>query len=518
MKNLNLLIAFALVITIVSCQKRESTLNATFPGNENPTSVVPKEKINAFIRAQWEKNHQFDWKTASDSLLWSALVQSDSVLSVGYQPAGFSDLANKIHAIDVTDANWKSTRAQVLDLILKFERKTSTALSEKDVLVFKENKLPVFDIKVSQFATIKALRASNLVRYAEPIGYGKYMDDGSSTKYTARAGASASSVLSFGCGTNVATPGLVAGVDYTNITPGAKQSWNYTYHNIPQAWARSTGQNVKVMIIDTGVSPDQDNLGASFNQGSSTGRTIEKLVTFPGATPDDLCGHGTAMSGALAGPRGTNGASTGIAYNCNLVVVHAAENVVILSSESVQGVSAAYILGGDRTDVKIISMSMGTIIAFNQITDAIQYAYNKGKLMFCAAGTTNSSIPNIIGVIFPAYLPTVVAVTGMKDNLTDRCVDCHVGPEVAFTIVMEKTSNGTTALSLAMSGAAPSTVGGSSVATSSCSAIAALVWSKYPTYPKDSIIARMKRASSFASNRNHDFGWGIPNADVAVGQ
>lgn len=512
MKNLNLFIAFILLATIVSCQKGETRLNASGPIVQNPESVVPKAKINAFIYDQLAKTQHFEWKAANDSLLWSALVQGDSVLAVGYQPAGFTNLADKMHTVNVADESWKSARNQLMDLVLRNEKKTGK--TDKDLLVFKENRLPYFTVKVSNIATIKALRASNLVRYTEPIGYGKFMNQGAT-----KSGLSTeSSVLTFGCGTNVATPGLVAGVDYTNITPGAKQSWNYTYHKIPQAWARSTGQGVKVMIIDTGVSADQDNLGANFNQGASSGRSIEKLVTFPGGTPADLCGHGTAMSGALAGPRGTDGASAGIAYNSNLIVVHAAENVVILSSESVQGVADAYVLGGDRADVKIISMSMGSIIAFNPINDAIIYAYNKGKLMFCAAGTSNSSIPNWIGVIYPADRPQVVAVTGIKDNLTERCVDCHVGREVAFTIVMEKTSTATTALSLAMTGDAPSTVGGSSVATASCSAIAALVWSKYPTYPKDSIIARMKRASSLANNKSTTFGWGIPDADVAVGQ
>jgi subtilisin family serine protease len=512
MKIFNSLITFILFSTIVSCQKGERSLNASGPGVQNPESVVPKARINSFIYDQLAKTQHFEWKSANDSLLWSALVQGDSILAVGYQPAGFTNLADQMHTLNVADDNWKSARNQVMNLIRNQEKKTGS--TDKDLLVFRENRLPYFTVKVSNFATIKALRASNLVRYAEPIGYGKFMNADKSPQGVTTE----SSLLTFGCGTNIATPGLVAGSDYTNITPGAKQSWNYTYHKIPQAWARSTGQGVKVMIIDTGVSADQDNLGANFNQGASSGRSIEKLVTFPGGTPADLCGHGTAMSGALAAPRGTDGASAGIAYNSNLIVVHAAENVVILSPESVQGVTDAYLLGGDRADVKIISMSMGTIITVSQINDAIIYAYNKGKLMFCAAGTSNSSIPNWIGVIYPANMPQVVAVTGIKDNLTERCVDCHVGSQVAFTIVMEKTSNAVTPLSLAMTGDAPSTVGGSSVATASCAGIAALVWSKYPNYPKDSILARMKRASSLANNKSATFGWGIPDADVAVGQ
>jgi subtilisin family serine protease len=196
--------------------------------------------------------------------------------------------------------------------------------------------------------------------------------------------------------------------------------------------------------------------------------------------------------------------------------VHAAENVVLLSTDAINGVTNAYVVGADDPAVKIISMSMGTIFSSGQIKDAITYAYSKQKLMFCAAGTSTSFFAGFVGVIFPANQPQVVAVTGMKDNLRDRCDNCHTGSKVDFAIVMQK-STGRNPLSLAMSGDVPSTVGGSSVATASCAAIAALVWSKYPTYPRDSIIARMARASGFANSRSSKFGWGIINADAAVG-
>jgi subtilisin family serine protease len=491
----------AICIAFLSCNKTETP---HFPPVHNPSAVIPKSDINNFVKAQLEKNNYFDWKMASDTMVWSALIQADSVLSVGYQPEGLSGLDKNIHTIDVNSAAWKEAKEKVTAIILAYEPAVK--------VMFKEGVLPVMDIRVSQFGTVKALRASGLVRYAEPIGYGAYMSDVTKSDLQ-----SASSILSSGCGYNTPKTDLVADVDYTNVQPGAKQSWNYPYHNIPLAWARSTGQNIKVMLIDTGVSDTQENLGAAFNQGASSGRTLQKLVTYAGGTVNDECGHGTSMAGALAAPRGIDGNATGIAYNCNLVAVHAAENVVLLSSASIVGVANAYLTGADDPDVKIISMSMGTIFSSGEIKDALAYAYNKQKLMFCAAGTSTAFFASFVGVIFPADQPQVVAVTGIKDNLTERCDDCHVGSKVDFVIVMEKSGTGRNPITTAMSGDIPSTVGGSSVATASCSGIAALVWSKYPSYPKDSIMARLIRSSSNASNRSSKFGWGIINANAAVG-
>ncbi len=232
---------------------------------------------------------------------------------------------------------------------------------------------------------------------------------------------------SSGCGSNIAEP-LVDNVDYTTIAPGTKQSWNYAYHKIPHAWAKSTGAGTKVFIIDTGCEFDQENLGSAFNQGQSSGRTTEKIVTLPRATffgiptgpvetPDDGCGHGTSMAGACAAPRGIDGAACGVAYNCNLVVCRAAEDVFMDASREVKGASDAFTNAGNRADVKIISISMGRITSSSQMQDAIMFAYGKGKLIFCAAGTSFGWAAGWFGVIFPATLSQVNAVTGVRDNL-----------------------------------------------------------------------------------------------------
>ena len=121
-----------------------------------------------------------------------------------------------------------------------------------------------------------------------------------------------------------------------------------------------------------------------------------------------------------------------MAYNANLVTVHAAEDVLIDANREVKGIVDAYLLAGNRADVRI-SMSMGRLTSSSQIGDAIAYAYGKGKLIFCAAGTSFDWTAGWIGVIYPASLPEAVAVTGMKSDLGTRCDECHVGADVEFT-------------------------------------------------------------------------------------
>jgi len=499
----------AVVILFAACNK---TMDQT--GVEKNPQRMSSGQIDQFIKEQLAQKGSFEWSTASTDMVWSALQERDQVLSIGYKPASMRESDIRLHETDIQSPEWKEARMAVMQIILEEEGRDGKPLTEKDILEYDETVLPVLNVRVKQWSTIQRLRASELVRYAEPMGYEPAVDQAKVTS-------------SSGCGSNTPEP-LVFGTDYTNIIPGAKQSWNYAYHNIPQAWQKSTGAGVKVFIIDTGSEFDQENLGGSFNQGYSAGRTIERIVTLPRETflgiptgpvetADDGCGHGTAMAGACAAPRGTDGASVGVAYNCNLVTCRASADVLIDASREVRGVSDAYINAGNRADVKIISMSMGRITSSSQIRDAIRYAYGKGKMIFCAAGTSFSWTSGWYGVIFPATMSEVSAVTGVRDNDPyTTCTVCHDGSQTDFTIVMERGSDSQHPLTLAANGDVPSTVGGSSVATATAAGIAALVWSKYPSYTRAQVLNKLTQSSSNYPTLNSRLGWGKIDANKAT--
>ena len=504
--------AFALLAMtfMLSCKKT----GVNCEENVNPEKLT-SQQIDAFIKKKFEADHRFEWSSASDQIIWSALQESDRVLSVGFMPAGISAADIKLETVDINDEKWMNAKKEVLNIILTEEQKLNKNITLNDIIQWQENVLPVIDVNVSSFSTIQKLRACNLVRYAEPMGY--------EPKEVAGKVLSSS-----GCGSNTAESGLVANVDYATILPASKQSWNYQYHKIPNAWAKSTGAGVKVFIIDTGCEYDQENLGTAFNQGYSSGRTVDKIVTLPRNTflgipygsaeiPDDGCGHGTSMAGACAAPRGTDGAACGVAYNCNLIVCRAAADVFLDESREVKGASDAFTNAANRADVKIISMSMGKITSSSQLSDAIKYAYGKNKLIFCAAGTSFGWTSGWFGVIFPGYMSQVNAVTGVRDNqFTTTCTDCHDGSETDFTIVMEKASNERHPLTLAMTGNLPSTVGGSSVSTATAAGIAALVWSRFPSLTRDQVLNKLVQSSANYPNRNSSLGWGNMNADAAT--
>lgn len=513
MKKSFYLLAIGLFCGQFGCQKSENNL----PQTRLETAPADPTALDEFIKTTVLQKGEFRWEWATDAEIWTAISNSDFVLAVGWKPAAEKNVACRLHEIDLNSPDWQAARQAVLTLALESERQIQPDLTAEKLLAFAENgSIPVFNFRVRNATTIAVLRKNDLVRYAEPAGYEPFMKN----QAIDRSGS--------GCDSNGPEPGLVNNVDYTIKTPHCKAGWNHPSHKISEAWANSSGAGIKIQYIDTGVSFAQENLDEAFNQGESTGRTMERLVTLPQATniwgnpiglpetPDDGCGHGTSMIGAGAAPRGTDGATVGIAYNCDVISVRAAADVYLDESREVVGVSAAFTNAGNNNSVKIISMSMGRVTSSGQISDAIKYAHGKGKMIFCAAGTSFWWTSWFWGVIFPASMTEAIAVTGQKSNGSSACGNCHSGSKVDFTLLMEKVDNGRTPLSLAMDGDDPSTVGGSSVATASTAAIAALVWSKYPSWTRTQVFTRLKTSGNYYPNKHGSFGWGRVNAQAAT--
>jgi subtilisin family serine protease len=507
----NYLIAGALLF-LTSCQKR-NRVNDIDAGPQK----ISVAAINATMLQTVQATGSFSWRDADISLVWNALSQSDSILSVGYCLPGQKNIESDLASVSVGDPNWMAAKDKVLSLIYEEESTVRSLNSRNDLIVWEENFLPVVDVKVTSFKTLQKLRMSEYVRYAEPMGfdYSPVVADGKINSDS-------------GCDSNFPDYQLYLYSHYTSVLPNAKASWNYAPHGITEAWDRCSGSGVKVFLIDTGIDPMQENLGSSFNQGYSSGRTIEKIVTLPRntflgipigpvETPSDQCGHGTMMAGVLSAPRGLDGNAAGVAYNCNLVACRAAANVFIDESREVKGVADAFVNAANRTDVKIISMSMGRISSSSQISDAIKYAYQKGKLIYCAAGTSMTWTAGWVGVIFPASMNEVQAVTGVKEYTNFvACDNCHKGAEVDFVVVMERAADKRHPLTVASFGDTPSTVGGSSVSTATMAGISALLWSRYPSYSREQIVQKLQRYSSLYPIKSSLWGWGTVQINFAT--
>ena len=515
-----------LVVTLGACQKEKdnTSVDSTYPNTElilsnpieplNDRDPLSRSELLQEFTSHLERFGVISWSAYDDFTVWSTAIASDSVISVGYQPDGYGNLDQSIHQINIESAEWKNAKNDLINYVVSETKKKYPELSleAEDLLVFGDKPLPYFNIRVWDYEILANLRNFSLVRYAEPMGFsfenqGPFRSDS-------------------GCGGNsgIANP---SPSDYVTAPQGPRISWNFLDMKIHKAWqAGSQGNGVTIGIIDTGISSDQAKLNGEFSGGLSGNRTVERygfhdpcfLFFFcENDGIDDLCGHGTNMAGTAVGPASSDGSFAGVAFQSNLIGIRAAEDVIHDSSAEQDGVSDAFTFLGNRADLDIISMSMGNLFSSGQITDAINFAYNQGKMIFTAAGTS-LEFTTFVGVIFPATLSNTIAVTGTKTGSPmAKCSTCHSGSQVDFVVTMEDRNNSNrTPLTLADSGNDPNYTGGSSVATATAAGIAALVWSNDLTQTREDVLEALKNASSFYPARDGSYGWGKINARTAV--
>ena len=504
MKPLKLSLLFIVLLSIVSCTQdalllendQQSDLKAT--ASQELLTIV---QINSIIDNQLKTTGNFSWGKVTDQVLWSATVHGNHILSIGYGNEGESFRTSENQRL-------LNSKNEIIQEILELENTTfKTTLIEDDAV------LNLIDLKVSSIESISALRKRSDIRYLEPNGYSFFTNE----VYPQNERSSS------GCGKDGTNLRLY---DYRTIAPNALISWTFDQHNIQQAWEYSTGAGITVGLIYTGVSASQPFLGSNFNDGYSSGRTIEKYGTFIDSVwpwsdnydgPHDKCGHGTSMGSTIASPRNDNYMPVGVAYNSNLVSYRATEDVLLNDYHERKGVKDALIELGNRNDVKIISMSIGYPWSIGNVRDAVEYAYAQGKLIF-AAGGTSTELTNWYPVIFPASMSETIAVTGITDNgAYQQCDTCHDGDEIEFTIVMERNRNNSrTGAVLGFYEGDTDYVGGSSVATATTAGIAALVWSIHPGWSRSQVLNKMRQSSEFYPNKDDNKGYGNIDALQAV--
>ncbi len=501
-------LAGAILLATLSCSNDEELTPTELTEDitidlQQSNKFLSIEEINKIIDKSFYEKKSFSWDDVATNVLWSAAVHGGNMITIGY-----GDKNESFH--DQKNSRISSMQNRIIQIVQKNEGSSKSTLKTKS-----DEVLNVMDIEVTSLETVRELRIANNIRYLEPNGYSFY-------KLTQEKGASQQ--RSAGCDTSGQT---LNNNDFRTITPGAKLPWTFDYHNIEEAWSQSTGRGVTIGIIDTGLSPNQSLLGSNFRDGASVNnRTVEKYGTYIDSAwwwsnnidgPNDQCGHGTSMASAAVAPRNDDGLPVGVAYDANLVMYRGTADVVLDDYHERKGVSNALKALANRSDVKIISMSIGYPWGIGNVEDAIKYAYSKGKLIF-AAGGTSTSLTNWYPVIFPASMSEAVAVTGITDyNGYRKCDICHDGSQIEFTIVMERDGdNSRVTPVLGFNTGQADYVGGSSVATATTAGIAALVWSKYPSWSRDQVLNKMRSTSDLYGNTSNNYGYGNLDASAAV--
>ena len=167
-----------------------------------------------------------------------------------------------------------------------------------------------------------------------------------------------------------------------------------------RAWSFSTGANVLVAVVDSGVDGNTPQLAGRVEPGVD-------LLARGGPANTDCLGHGTFVAGIIAAAPAWGIGFTGVAPDARILPIRATSNMAGDPELFAQGIRAAVDAGA-----KIINVSASTTTPYPALVDAVAYAESHDVLVIASAGgDANSDAP-----VYPAALPTVLAVTAVDRN------------------------------------------------------------------------------------------------------
>ncbi|MCO6413728.1 MAG: S8 family serine peptidase [Thiogranum sp.] len=203
--------------------------------------------------------------------------------------------------------------------------------------------------------------------------------------------------------------------------------WHYPLINLPTAWDITTGNNVTVAVIDTGVllaHPDlQGQLVPGYDFISSPARALDgDGIDNDADDPGDgglvaaSSFHGTHVAGTIAAATNNATGVAGVAWNASIMPLRALGMGGGTSYDIQQAVRYAAGLGNDSGTVPadradIINLSLGGTGSSQAEQDTYTQARNQGVIVVAAAGNESTSVP-----VYPASYNGVVSVSAVDMN------------------------------------------------------------------------------------------------------
>lgn len=289
------------------------------------------------------------------------------------------------------------------------------------------------------------------------------------------------------------------GLENTGQTIGGKVGLVDADIDAPEAWVKSTGNGVKVAVLDTGIDLDHEDISAKVvaSQNYSTSTTL-----------DDKYGHGTHVAGIIAASKDNTLGVTGVCPDCQIM------NVKVLGDNGSGALSAIAngITWAADNGAKVINMSLGSTTSATTLSSAVSYAWKKGVVIVAAAGNNG-----VKSQFYPAAYTNVIAVaaTDNRDvkasfsNYGSTWVDVAApGVNIFSTIPNHPYALGTVYNYAYLSG--------TSMASPAVAGTAALVWTTSYGTTNTNVRYRIERQTDRIAGTGTYWAYGRVNADRAV--
>ena len=196
----------------------------------------------------------------------------------------------------------------------------------------------------------------------------------------------------------------------TPTQPSEISPWGVNRIDADLVWGITTGDPIRVAIVDTGIDVKHPDLIDNLKSGVST-------VQYTTSYNDDN-GHGTHVAGIAAAVDNTIGV-IGVGPQIDLYAVKVLDRRGSgYLSDVIEGLGWAI-----QNGMQVVNMSLGTASDVQSFHDAVAEVYAAGITQVAAAGNTGEA------VIYPAAYPEVIAVSA-TDNTDTIAPWSSRGPQI----------------------------------------------------------------------------------------
>ncbi|WHX40268.1 S8 family serine peptidase [Mesobacillus sp. AQ2] len=182
---------------------------------------------------------------------------------------------------------------------------------------------------------------------------------------------------------------------------GQMVEWGVKAIQTQKAWnSHYTGKNVKVAIMDSGISPHED---LKIAGGKS-------FVSYTASYKDDS-GHGTHVAG-IVGAQNNGLGIVGVAPDARVYAL----KVLDRNGQGYLSDMIAAIDWAITNNMDVLNLSLGSMEPSYVLERALNKAYKSGMLIVAAGGNEGTSTGNGDNVAYPAKYPAVIAVSAVDQN------------------------------------------------------------------------------------------------------
>jgi thermitase len=276
-----------------------------------------------------------------------------------------------------------------------------------------------------------------------------------------------------------------------NLGGGA---WGWYATHTTQAWDITKGDPaVQIAILDTGIKPN--GLADFSGRISSTWNVLNNTSDATSNAGD----HGTYVAGVASLAVDNGSGNAGYCPNCGLMVVQVGTD----SGATLSNLASGLIYAADH-GARIANMSWAGSSDSATLQSAINYAHNKGMVIFAAAGNSNCSC-----VTYPAADQNVLGVAGVSNATGDKQGDSNYGSWVKLAAP----EGNMTAWPTINGAPGYAAVGGTSMAAPAAAGIAGLLVSYNPALTNSQLENALESSSAPV---NFTIGYGRVDALAAL--